>query len=225
MSQELGHIDRPEADRFKGKRKLLLVPLVYGPPAEAQEGQAIVKRYWEQVQDQVTSLELKLGLAKHIYQETLTEGGEEGLQRLEAVDAQVRDFVRGKSEAGVILEATEDEGLLLEVIDLQRCLMLPLSSNAVGTRLQEWYNESVRKRYEHISKRIDDTLQSEELGVLLISERHQVQFPVDIEVFYVAPPALEEFRHWFQEWISQQQKQAEEAEDAGEAGGPEEVSQ
>jgi hypothetical protein len=40
----------------------------------------------------------------------------------------------------------------------------------------------------------------------LISERHQVQFPTDIEVFYVAPPALDEFRRWWQNWTSQKQQ-------------------
>ena len=45
-------------------------------------------------------------------------------------------------------------------------------------------------------------------GLLLISERHQVQFPQDIEVFYVSPPALDEFHRWLQNWIADQQKAA-----------------
>jgi len=45
----------------------------------------------------------------------------------------------------------------------------------------------------------------------LISERHQVQFPSDIEVFYVSPPALDEYRRWFQNWMDQQQSAAEAA--------------
>ena len=39
----------------------------------------------------------------------------------------------------------------------------------------------------------------------MISDRHQVQFPGDIEVFYVAPPALDEFRRWMQNWLARQQ--------------------
>ena len=49
----------------------------------------------------------------------------------------------------------------------------------------------------------------DETGLLLIGERHQVQFPADIEVFYVAPPALDEYRRWLQNWAAAQQRAAE----------------
>ena len=45
----------------------------------------------------------------------------------------------------------------------------------------------------------------------MISERHQVQFPPDIEVFYIAPPALDDFHRWVQRWASEQQRAHEEA--------------
>ncbi len=80
-------------------------------------------------------------------------------------------------------------------------------------RIQEWFTESNRGRYEHIAKQIDSTLGENELGILLVSERHQIQFPSDIEVFYVSPPALDEFRRWFQNWLAQQQSQACDVED------------
>ena len=74
--------------------------------------------------------------------------------------------------------------------------------------MQEWLNESNQNRYAHIAQRIDETLGEDETGLLLITERHQVQFPSDIEVFYVAPPALDEFRRWVQNWMAQQQQAA-----------------
>ena len=33
MTQELGRLERPTTESFQGKRKLLLVPLIYGLPA------------------------------------------------------------------------------------------------------------------------------------------------------------------------------------------------
>ena len=48
----------------------------------------------------------------------------------------------------------------------------------------------------------------------MISERHQVQFPSDIEVFYVSPPALDDYRRWLQKWMEQQQATAEAAKEA-----------
>jgi hypothetical protein len=86
-------------------------------------------------------------------------------------------------------------------MDLQRLLSMPLASPTVGQRLQEWLTESTRSRYEHIARRINETLGEDQAGLLIISERHQVQFPPDIEVFYVSPPALDELRRWLQTYL------------------------
>ena len=210
MSQELGRMERPDAERFNGKRKLLLVPLLYGPPTDSEEGITILQRYWDQVLAQIVSLESRLGNLSHIYHESLTEGGEGGLKHLEAVDQRSHSFVAGKCQTGAVLEATEDRDSLLEALDLQRCLMVPLSSEKVARRLHEWLTESTRTRYEKIGSQIDATLGEDELGLLMISERHQVQFAQDIEVFYVAPPAMADFQQWLQQWVAQQREVATE---------------
>ena len=207
MAQELGQIERPSAEQYRGKRKLLLLPLVYGPPTAAQEGLALLQRYWEQAASQVASLEARLGQLTHIYHESLAQGGLEGLKHLQSVDQQSYSFVRGKCQAGATLEATDDNELLTETLDLQRCLMLPLASPKVARQLYQWFNEANRSRYAHITQQINATLRQAETGLLLISERHQVQFPEDIEVFYVAPPALEDFRRWLEDLLAQQQRQ------------------
>ena len=208
MTQELGRISRPSADQFRGRRKLLLVPLVYGPQTDDPDGAAALQNYWEQAQTQVAALETALGALQHIYHESLTAGGEEGLEQLGATDQRSHRFIHDKCQAGAVLEATENLDVLLETLDLQRCLMMPLASPAVAAKLQDWYSESNRKRYEHIGAQLDATLGEDEVGLLLISERHQVQFPSDIEVFYVSPPALDEFRRWMQNWMTQQQNAA-----------------
>ena len=208
MTQELGRISRPSVDQYQGRRKLLLVPLVYGPPTADPEGAAVLQNYWEQAQTQVAALEPALGQLQHVYHESLTAGGEEGLEQLEAADQRSHRLIRDKCQAGAVLEATEDLDILLETLDLQRCLMMPLASPSVAAKLQEWYGESNRRRYEHIAGQLDATLGEDSVGLLLISERHQVQFPPDIEVFYVSPPALDDFRRWMQNWMSQQQAAA-----------------
>ena len=86
--------------------------------------------------------------------------------------------------------------------------MMPMASPTVAMRLQEWHTEANRRRYEHIANRIDSTLEEDGVGLLLISEWHSVQFPPDIEVFYVSPPALDEFRRWLQNWAARQQAAA-----------------
>ena len=45
MAEELGRIQRPAASQYDGRRKLLLVPLVYGPQADNAEGAAALAPY------------------------------------------------------------------------------------------------------------------------------------------------------------------------------------
>ena len=185
-----------------------MVPLLYGPSVESEDGLAILQSYWDQMQDQVTSLQSALGGLNHIYHESLTLGGDEGLKQLEVRDQRSYGFVATKCGDGAMLQATESAELLAESLDLQRCLMMPLASEKVALQLQQWFTSSNRERYEHISCQIDETLRPSQVGLLLMSERHQVQFPEDIEVFYIAPPALDEFRRWLQNWIAEQQSAA-----------------
>ena len=206
QAQELGRISRPEADRYRGRRKLILLPLVYSPATDDPDGAATLHNYWQQAQTQVAALENALGGLRRIYHESVTQGGADGLEQLKAGDRRSYSLVSLKCETGAILEATEDLEILLETLDLQRCLMMPMASPTVATRLQEWHAEASRRRYGHIAGRIDSTLEEEGAGLLLISERHSVQFPSDVEVFYVSPPALDDFRRWLQNWAARQQQ-------------------
>ena len=212
MAEQLGRIERPSLEAYRGKRKLLLVPVLALPPDDAEDGIAIVGKYWEQVQTQVTSLELRVGWVKHVYHETLPEGGDEGLKILEASGEQGSyALAQTRCQAGAVLEAAEDAETLMETMDLQRCLMLPFASPRVAAQLQQWMADAVRRRNEHFTQRIDETLGEDEVGLLLVGERHHLQFPQDIEVFYVAPPALDEYRRWVDAWIARQRAaQAEE---------------
>ena len=209
MTQELGRIERPSAEGFRGKRKLLLVPQLYHPPTLEEDGAAILNRYWEQTRSQILSLEAGLGPVKHIYHESVVEGDEDGIRSLEAAGTPSLALVREWRQAGATLEATEDAEGLWETLDLQRCLMVPFSSEKVAIQLREWFNDSVRRRYEHIAGRIDETLGQDEVGLLIINERHQVQFPADVDVFFVAPPALDEFRRWLDDWVARQRSELE----------------
>ena len=104
----------------------------------------------------------------------------------------------------------------METMDLQRCLMLPFASPRVAAQLQQWMADAVRRRNEHFTQRIDETLGEDEVGLLLVGERHHLQFPQDIEVFYVAPPALDEYRRWVDAWLARQRPaQAEEGDGEG----------
>lgn len=210
MVEELGRITRPATANYQGKRKLLLAPLVQlALPAESMppEGSEILARYWDQVDVQVRAVQNALGSVTHVYHENLPGGGPAGLGYLEMSAQGSHKLTAGLVDAGAVLEATESMEILAETLDLQRCLMQPLMSPAVAGRLQEWLGEANHRRYEFVADAIDTTLGDDETGLLLINERHQVQFPSDIEVIYIAPPALDEFRRWLQNWSEQLQRE------------------
>ncbi len=224
MAEELSRITRPATANYQGKRKLLLAPLIHlaaPPDAVPPEGAEIVARYWEQVDVQVRAVQNALGTITRVYHENLPEGGDDGLGYLAATNQDTHRLVARLVEAGATLEATESMAIMAEALDLQRCLMQPLMSLEVATRLQEWFADANRRRYDFISSSIDASLGEDEAGLLLINERHQAQFPSQVEVIYVAPPALDEFRRWAQNWSEQLQRQmAEQASPTSDAGDP-----
>lgn len=211
-SQELGRIERPPADRFAGKRKVYLVPLLF-PQRDAPQGYSErIDQYWEQVSQQVRSLEQRLSPVKRVYHEFISEGGDDGLKALETTNPAAHKLVLEKCLMGARLEALEDRETLQEMLDWERCLLIGLVSQKVATLVSESHAKASNSRNEHMARVLETTLNPEEAGLLIISERHRVQFPKDIEVFYVNPPALDELRRW----LRQQQAEAHAQEQAPE---------
>jgi len=196
MSQELGKIEKPAVEEYKVARKLFFVPLIFTPRDIQGELFEKVFRYWDQVDSQLTSLELKLGIAKKVYHELVPVGGEEGSKIIEELNSTSYGIVKARVDKGAELEPLEDADLLTESMDWTRCLAVGLQNAKVFDKVYQLYIEAQKKRNEHIAKMIDDTLQESEVGILLMREGHQVQFPADIEVFYVAPPGLDEIKRW-----------------------------
>jgi hypothetical protein len=84
-------------------------------------------------------------------------------------------------------------------MDWERCLLFGFLSRSAAEKVSELYRESAAKRYEHIAHRIDETLEANEVAILFIREGHHVQFPQDIQVFMVAPPALDAIHRWLRD--------------------------
>ncbi|MFH1640262.1 MAG: hypothetical protein ABIB93_08170 [Chloroflexota bacterium] len=199
MSEQLGKIERPKADEFKKGRKLFFVPLIFSPPEIEAENHEMFRQYWEEAQTQLTMLEEKLTPANKLYHELISDEGETGLKTIEKLNSGSYPIVRSSLDKGCELKAVEDEGLLNEFMDWGKCLAAGLHSKTVFTIAYESYIEAQKKRNERIAKQIDETLGADESGILLIREGHQVQFPPDIQVFYISPPALDRIRRWFRE--------------------------
>ena len=194
----LGNVGRPAAADFAGQRKLLLVPFVSAAAEDQDDGglRPIVERYWSEAADHVRNLERQLGSVTRVYHEGAVAGGEAELALLERANPNAYPFVKAAVERGADLQATEDADALLEAIDLQRCLLVVQASRTVAERLHEWLADARKRRYDAIARAIDGTLPPGGVGLLIVSQDHQVQFPPDVRVFYVAPPALDHLGRW-----------------------------
>ncbi len=199
MAEELGRIEKPEAGQFTGKRKLYLIPLIYTSDEAPKEYAEKFEHYWQQVDEQLTKLETKAGKASHIYHESVTLAGENGLKVIESLNPASHRIVQPKCQGDATLEATEDRELAEECMDWERCLIMGFISEKVARTVSESYIEVSKKRYQYIARRIDETLKEAEAGMLFIREGHMVQFPQDIEVFIVSPPAFDEIHRWQRE--------------------------
>ena len=196
MSTPLTQMPKPDARQYEGNRKLFLVPILLLAPDASEEGQGLLERYWSEVRSQVENLERSLGKVARVYHEAVFSGGEEGLAMVEMMNPRGHTFVQVICQSGATLEAVEDRDLVHESSDWQRCISVGLMSQKVLTTAMEGFQETTRLRYEQIGKGIDESLKESESGILFIGEDHRVQFPSDIQVFYVAPPALDALKRW-----------------------------
>lgn len=216
MAEQLGKVKKPSVKKFKKGRKIFFVPLVIAPFEPQKEFTELFNKYWEQAQAQVKNLEEKLTKAKKVYHELVTAIGEKGVEAIKKMNMGSYDIVKSSLDRGASIQPMEDEDMLLEFMDWSRCLSVGLQNQKVFSQVYQSFLESQKRRNENIAKKIDETLKSNEVGILLMREGHQVQFASDIQVFYVAPPGLDEIRRWFQktEDIAREKQQKKEKENA-----------
>ena len=202
MVEELGRIERPAAESFLQGRKLFVVPLLFRGEDSPAEYVEKFDMYWKQVTQQVSNLEARLEPIKHVYHESISQASYEGLRVLETLNRKSYEIAAAKCRRGAQLEATEDPELAGECMDWERCLLLSFISRKVAQAVYDSYLQATRSRYEHIARRIDETLKADESGILIVREGHRVQFPNDIQVFSVSPPALDQIHQWIRDLSS-----------------------
>ena len=199
MPEELGKIEKPQASEFVSERKLYFVPLTSTWPEAPPDYTERFDKYWAQVAEQLDALELKLGMTKKLYHEFIATGGKEGVKMVGQLNRESDRIISQRVKQGASLEPIEDEAVLSEFMDWSRCLSIGLQSEQAINAVYGAFTEANKKRNEHVAKRIDETLGAKEAGILFMREGHHVQFPPDIQVIYVAPPALDELKRWLRD--------------------------
>ena len=208
MTNQLSKIEKLPAEHFKQGKKLYLVPLIYSSEDAPSEYKEKCSRYWQQVTEQLGNLE-KIGSVNRVYHESISQSGEDGMEVVEKLNPSSYQIAKNKCDNGAVFEAIEGEELLEEAMDWERSLLIGFISEKVASKVSEFYAEAAKKRYEFMAKRINETLKDNEAGLLFIREGHRVQFPSDIEVFSVFPPALDEIHRWLRDQAMTEKKEPE----------------
>ena len=172
----LGNVGKAVSEQFSDSRKLLLVPLMTAV-REDDDLRELVDYYWRKCGQEVCNLELGLGAVADIYHEGSAEEGDEALASLEGGNPAAFPFLKETCERGAVLWPTDEMELLLEAVDLQRCLTQGLLSTKAAQQLSEWYRDTLKRRYKAIARRIDETLEKDRVGLLVIGQDYQVQLP------------------------------------------------
>lgn len=196
---QIGKIEKPVTERFKEKRKVYLVPLIYPSEGAPPEYKERCHLYWQQVAEQLSNLETKIGRVNRVYHETISLSGEDGMKFAEKLNPDSYQIVTSKCDNGASFEAIEDNALFQEAMDWERCFSVGFMTEKVTSKVLEFYAEASTKRYEFMAKKISETLKDNEAGLLFIREEHRLQFPSDIEVFSVFPPTLDEIHRWLRD--------------------------
>ena len=196
MAKKLGKVKKPSAKKFEKGRKLFFLPLIFSPEEPEPEFTKMLEKYWQQAREQIENLEGNLTQVSKVYHELIADSGDGGIKAMEEMDAGSKSIVKKCLDKGAEFHPVEERSLLSEFIDWNRCLSIGLLSRKALEQVEQSYNEVQEKRQERIAKIIDETLKGDEVGMLVIREGHQIQFPSDIQVFYIAPPTLDEIRKW-----------------------------
>ena len=221
MTTRLGQINKPEAEKYKKGRKLYLVPLFLPLRDNPSDFEEVLQRYWSGAEEHIARLEAALGPVNRLYHESVFLSGEEGAKMVEKINPAGYSIFGSRFQKGARLEAVEDRALVEETSDWQWCLSVPLVSQKVSNTVIQGYREVTSQRYQYIADQVESTLKGDDSGILVIGQDHRVQFPSDIHVFYVAPPALNDLQNWINERLS---RAGQPPEQEGEEQEPEEES-
>ena len=202
MTTPLSQMPKPSVDQFEGRKKLFLVPNHVLPPNAPEEGLELLSKYWSEVRDSIANLERSLGPVSKIYHELIYTGDDDGLQQIEMMNPNGGPFIRAMCQSTAALHPLEDADLVLENTDWQRVLTIGPASQKVLTAALDGYQSTLEARYMAIAERISGDLTDGECAALFIREDHRVQFSSDVQVFYVAPPALDAFKRWLEDYFS-----------------------
>ena len=179
-------------------RALIHLPIIHGmddlgsagqqlgsarPAGQAQRQQAAVDQFWDILETTLAGFGLDYKKVK-VYQDGLPVCGKEDDIVSETARGGSRNFrlLQTLREQGATLMGTESGELLLEEYALMRQMQNPQAGQPKPAPAAA--KALLDKRDEYIARRIGDTLQDEEMGLLFLGLLHDIEskLPEDIKI-------------------------------------------
>ena len=197
QNKAIGKIEKLSVKHFrKPGKKLYLVPLLISADKKEkgmpEDYLMKIETYWREVKNRIGDLQAKLGEINRVYHELIDVAGKKGFEAIKGLNKKSYQISRILSQKGAVLEAVEDGDLVRESMDWARCLAIYPQSERALRKISQFYVEVMQKRDAYITKRIDDTLKDNEIGILFIRENNNLKFPSGIEIFRVQPSVLDD---------------------------------
>ena len=189
---EIGKIDKPEAGKYKNRRKIYFIRNIYLPRNATEQYKSIFDRYWQEVEEHLAKIEAA-GKVVKIFCESLYMSGEDANKVLKSMNEAIEQIVQRKIDAGAELLPLEDKEIFGSYVDWNNCMMV-IRTSKVYDKVQEELRAVVKDRFKHIQSVLESSIGQSEAAMLIMrgEERKLLELPDDIEFFIISPPAYDD---------------------------------
>jgi len=153
-----------------------------------QEHNRIIEDFWKGIRKKIFGLKLDYPKTR-LYQDGLPVCGKEMniLQELVKMGSPNHQILMELIRLGAKLEGTEDPNLLIEEVTCLKEASAHLEDPKTKGKYQRLAGSLLQKRDSYMGRRIDQTLQEGETGLLFIGFSHRVneKLPKEVEIEYV----------------------------------------
>ncbi len=196
---EIGKINKPEAEKYKNRKKIYFVRNLYLPKNATDKYKIIFDRYWKEVEEHLLKIEAA-GKVSKIFCESLYKSGEEARRVLKSMNAALEQIIQKKIEEGAELSPLEDKEIFGSFVDWNNCMMV-IRTQTVYDTIQEQLRNVVKERFKHIKSVLENNIGEAEAAMLIMrgEDRDMLELPDDIELFMISPPAYDDLMQFMRD--------------------------
>ncbi|MBI4681624.1 MAG: hypothetical protein HY757_00740 [Nitrospirae bacterium] len=189
---EFGKIGKPEVAYYKNKKKIYFVRNLYLPKNATDKYKTIYYRYWDEVEEHLSKLEVAGKISK-IFCESIYMTGEETMKVLSAMNVRLEQIVKKRTDAGGELLPLESKEIFEAYIDWYNCLAVVRTKKVYET-IHKYLDEIIKERFAHIKSVLRENIADGEAALLVMrdEDRELLEVPDDIELFFATPPAYDD---------------------------------